>query len=229
MINIAPMADGLKNLVLLISVVVFVKLWIGNKSFFFDESEIIRLTQKHIGSQTFGQDHRTSFGAILKELRRNHGGAKSPIINDGRLEWIWTRFGGLVGSSMVLHSSLTEFVAFYGTAVETSGLTGRCFLNLTATIVQGSVKQWVEGQTTGKRYIPGESVRLPPGQASALQIDSSSWMVVYGRGLPLTCLPVLVLDSLLPSLDLFSVFHLFKQNLFGFLHSYLPSVICGLL
>jgi len=184
--------------------------WVQNKRYVFDETELIRVTQKHIGSQTFGQDHRTAFAAIAKELKRRHPASGVLNIPDGKFQWMWTRIGGLVGASTIMYSSFTEFIAFFGTSVETSGFTPRCFANITATVVQGSVKVWTEGQTGGKRYIPAETLRLSTGESSALQIDSSSWMVLHGRGLLFSCLPPLLLQHLL-AFDFHSILRLVKQ------------------
>jgi len=184
--------------------------WLNNKRYVFDEAELIRVTQKHIGSQTFGQDHRTAFAAVAKELNKRHGGSGIRKVVDGRFRWMWTRFGGFAAASTIIYSSTTEFIAFFGTAVETSGFTTRCLVNITATVVQGSAKIWLEGQTGGKRFIPGESLRLGMAQSSAIQIDSSSWMVVYGRGLPATCLPPIFFEHLL-AIDFYSLWKWFEQ------------------
>ena len=68
--------------------------WIRNKSYAFNEAELIRVTQKHIGSQTFGQDHRTAFAAVAKELLKRHPNAGIRRVEEGRFRWMWTRFGG---------------------------------------------------------------------------------------------------------------------------------------
>jgi len=184
--------------------------WLQNKSYSFDETEIIRISQKHIGSQTFGQDHRTSFAAIAKELKKRHPKSGIIDVSDGQFQWIWTRVGGLVGASTILYSSSIEFVAFFGTSVDTTGMTPRCLANISATVVQGSIKVWSEGQTGGKRFIPGETARLSMGECSAIEIDSSSWMVVHGRGLPVTCLPPVFINFLL-SLDIWSLVKWLRQ------------------
>jgi len=184
--------------------------WIKNKRYSFEESELIRISQKHIGSQTFGQDHRSSFAAIAKELRQRNANRGIINVSDGQFQWLWTKFGGLVGALTILYSSTSEFVAFFGTSVDTSGITLRCLANLTATVVQGSIKVWPEGQTGGKRFIPGESARFFFGESSAVEIDSSSWMVVYGRGIPLSCLPPMAFDFLL-ALDFWTLIKWTKQ------------------
>jgi len=211
----------LAKLTLLSAVVLAViSVWIKNKRYSFDESELIRLTQKHIGSQTFGQDHRSSFAAIAKELRKKYPERGIIGVPDGKFQWLWARFGGVVGASTVLYSSATEFVSFFGTSVDTTGITPRCLANISATVVQGSIKVWSEGQTGGKRFIPGETARLLIGESSAIEIDSSSWMVVHGQGLPITCLPPVYLNFLF-TLDIWSLMKWTRQILMALFRSFI--------
>ena len=69
--------------------------WLQNKRYAFEESELIRVTQKHIGSQTFGQDHRTAFDAIVQELRKRHERVGVRQLGEGGFPWMWTRVGGM--------------------------------------------------------------------------------------------------------------------------------------
>ena len=82
--------------------------WIKNKRYSFEESELIRISQKHIGSQTFGQDHRSSFAAIAKELRQRHANRGIINVSDGHFQWLWTKFGGLGSFYPTLKSNLLE-------------------------------------------------------------------------------------------------------------------------
>jgi len=195
-------------------------MWVSKKSYEFSGADLIRLTQKNVGSQTFGQDHRSAFAAIQKELFLKH----AVVDYDNQFPWTWLRYGGVVGTTVIIYSSITEFLAFYGTAVETTGLSPRCLTNFTATLVQGSVKVWNEGETSGKRFIPGETFSLPPLTSSAIAMDSSTWMLVHGRGVPVTCLPSILTQALI-AFDIPSLFKLTKQVYLGFIYSYLPNVL----
>ena len=41
------------------------------------------------------------------------------------MQWIFMNAGGWMGSMCLLHASLTEYILFFGTAVETSGHSGK--------------------------------------------------------------------------------------------------------
>ena len=40
------------------------------------------------------------------------------------MEWIFVNCGGWMGAMKVLHASATEYVLFFGTAIDTSGHSG---------------------------------------------------------------------------------------------------------
>ena len=58
--------------------------------------------------------------------------AKYPghILPASDLEWLFLNAGGLMGSICVLHASLTEYVFFFGTAVDTTGHSGTYHIQL---------------------------------------------------------------------------------------------------
>ena len=68
-----------------------------------------------------GQDHDAIFALVEKKLREKYD---SHILPHSQMEWIFVNAGGWMGSMCVLHASTTEYVLFFGTAVDTSGHSG---------------------------------------------------------------------------------------------------------
>ncbi len=66
-------------------------------------------------------DHEEIFGLVEEELRQRYG---SHILHPAYREWIFVNAGGWMGAMCVLHASLTEYVLFFGTAINTSGHSG---------------------------------------------------------------------------------------------------------
>ena len=66
-------------------------------------------------------DHDVVFAAVEKELRRRY---PSHILPPSQMEWIFVNCGGWMGAMKVLHASTTEYVLFFGTAIDTSGHSG---------------------------------------------------------------------------------------------------------
>ena len=61
------------------------------------------------------------FAKIAKEIENKYPGC---IIPETFREWIFLNAGGWMGSMYLLHASLTEYVLFFGTAIDTQGHSG---------------------------------------------------------------------------------------------------------
>ena len=68
-----------------------------------------------------GTDHEVIFDIVEQELRRRYG---DHILDPVHKEWIFVNAGGWMGAMCVLHASVTEYLLFFGTAINTSGHSG---------------------------------------------------------------------------------------------------------
>ena len=73
------------------------------------------------GSISLGEGHNATFTLVEAELRRQYG---SHLLPPSQTEWMFVNCGGWMGAFYLLHASLTEYVLFFGTAVDTSGHSG---------------------------------------------------------------------------------------------------------
>lgn len=62
------------------------------------------------------------YKSIYKELKLKYPGH---ILPENDLEWLFVNAGGWMGSMCLLHASLTEYVLFFGTALDTAGHSGK--------------------------------------------------------------------------------------------------------
>lgn len=76
-------------------------------------------------------------GAVIAGLRERY---PEHVANDEQPEWLFNNAGGAMGAMTVLHSSLSEYVIIFGTAVGTEGHTGRFLADDYFTILDG--EQW---------------------------------------------------------------------------------------
>ena len=67
-----------------------------------------------------------NFDKIYDELRRKYPGH---ILDRSDLQWVFMNAGGWMGSVCVIHASFTEYILFFGTAMETRGHSGKVFRN----------------------------------------------------------------------------------------------------
>jgi len=67
--------------------------------------------------------HEATFDAVEAVLRERYPGH---ILPPSQTEWMFVNAGGWMGAMYLLHASLTEYVLFFGAAVDTSGHSGGC-------------------------------------------------------------------------------------------------------
>ena len=66
-------------------------------------------------------DIQRTYSQIHKDFIRQYPGH---ILADKDLQWVFFNAGGWMGAVCIIHASLTEYVLFFGTAVETEGHSG---------------------------------------------------------------------------------------------------------
>jgi len=66
-------------------------------------------------------DVKAAFRKVHQDLSAKYPGHILPASD---LQWLFVNAGGFMGSMCVLHASLTEYVLFFGTAMDTSGHSG---------------------------------------------------------------------------------------------------------
>ena len=75
-----------------------------------------------------GQDPMQAYNKIYTDFATQYPGH---ILPNKDLQWIFMNAGGWMGAVCILHASLTEYVLFFGSAIDTNGHSGStlfCFL-----------------------------------------------------------------------------------------------------
>lgn len=148
--------------------------WLRTKTFEFTGKEIEEVT---LASFHAGPTLEERMANVTAELRLRHPGLLLP-----EPEHVFFKAGGWIGSYVLLYASLSEYVLFFGTGVDTVGHSGRYWAEIQDTILSGHFRQWPEGGTQFFEFGPGETVYHPAWLATAVQWRHGTWMVEYARG-----------------------------------------------
>uniref|UniRef100_A0A0B6ZFH6 Sigma non-opioid intracellular receptor 1 n=1 Tax=Arion vulgaris TaxID=1028688 RepID=A0A0B6ZFH6_9EUPU len=180
--------------------------WLSHKSYVFDEKSLSAISRRHVDIAS-SIDISTAYSRVLQDLRDKY---KGHILPDNDLQWVFMNSGGWMGSMCLLHASLTEYVLFFGTAVDTSGHSGRYWANITDTILTGTFYQWKEGALDRLTFKPGDTVFHAVGEATSVSWTAGTWMVEYGRGFIPSTLFFALADSFTSTLDFPTVFYIIR-------------------
>ncbi|XP_078615845.1 sigma non-opioid intracellular receptor 1-like [Branchiostoma floridae x Branchiostoma japonicum] len=203
------MASVSRILFFLVLVGVFIygiNFWLNNKTYTFDANSVAEISRKHVvTAKTAG--HEAAYRKVLDELRRRYPGH---ILPDNDLQWVFVNAGGWMGSMCLLHASFTEYVLFFGTAVDTVGHSGRYWANISDTILTGSFRQWKEGTTKSQMFQSGDTIHHLAGDATSVQWTAGTWMVEYGRGFIPSTLGFALSDTVFGTNDFITLFYTVK-------------------
>ncbi|XP_053304735.1 sigma non-opioid intracellular receptor 1 [Spea bombifrons] len=196
-------------LAMLAGLVHLLQAWLSNKSYEFSREEIAMLAKEYSGL-----DYEVAFSKMITELRRKHPGH---ILPDEDLQWVFVNAGGWMGSMCLLHASLTEYVLLFGTAVDTSGHSGRYWAEISDTILSGTFRQWKEGTTKSEIFYPGDTIVHAAGEATSVQWSAGTWMVEYGRGFIPSTLGFALSDTFFGTQDFLTFFYTIRVYARGLL------------
>lgn len=110
-----------------------------------------------------------------------------------------------MGAFKLVYASLTEYILLFGTAMPTSGHSGRYWGDITDTLISGEFTQWLEGETSPHIHGPGATVPHPAWTASGVHWVGGTWMLEHMHGLIPTALPFAFSDGIFSSQDFYSL------------------------
>jgi C-8 sterol isomerase len=143
-----------------------------------------------------GLPHQEMVRAIIDDLA-----AACPGHVETGENWFMSLAGGATGIMTVLHASLSEYVVIFGTPVGTEGFSGRYRIDIHDFLLAGEMWTYTE-ERSGTRTIsrPGDAALLRRRQVKGFRLAEGTWMLEYGRGPIVTCLPMAISDAVV-SLD----------------------------
>ncbi len=117
-------------------------------------------------------------------------------------QWLFTNTGGSMGCMALLHASLSETVAFFGSPVGTEGHTGRSRAEVWDFMLAGEMWCYSENEAERTVYKSSDAIYLSRGDAKGYKIPEFGWMLEYSRGPIPTRLAFGIANSFLTTMDI---------------------------
>jgi len=190
--------------------VAVIHVWLSSKKYVFTEEAVSNVAKKHVLSgkaAPLPADIKAAYAKVYKDLRAKYPGH---ILPESDLQWMFVNAGGWMASMCLLHASLTEYVLFFGTAIDTAGHSGRYWANISDTLLTGEFRQWSEGEMSASVHLPGKLVLHEWGSVTQVEFKSGTWMVEYGRGFIPSALGFTLADTFFSTQDFVNLFYILR-------------------
>ena len=149
-----------------------------------------------VAGRAVGKPIEAMVDLITTELTRRYPGH----ILDER-QWVFNNAGGAMGSMMLLHASLTEYIIVFGTAIGTEGASGRFPADDWFFVLEGEHWSYGEGDLHRTVTRPGQVATLRRGEAKAYRLPDRAWGLEYARGAIPLMFPFGFADTFTSTLD----------------------------
>lgn len=116
-------------------------------------------------------------------------------------DWMFNNAGGVMGSMVLVHASITEYIIIFGTALGSEGHSGRFLVNDYFMVLEG--EQWTQRahETTKQIYGPGSLNKLAKGDAFHFKMPGRCYAMEYARGWIPTMIPFGLVEIFTSTLD----------------------------
>ncbi|KAF8251013.1 ERG2 and sigma1 receptor-like protein [Wilcoxina mikolae CBS 423.85] len=165
------------------------------KFYIFDPVKLQELSKASIaageGNATIIMHHLVD--ALQKEYGTKHVNA---LETD---KWFFNNAGGAMGSMIILHASITEYLILFGTPLGTEGHSGVHLAHDYFTILSGEQQCFEPGQIEPTIYRPGDQNHL--ARYGATQYTLNGWALELAQGWIPSMLPFGFADTFTSTLD----------------------------
>lgn len=160
--------------------------------YIFEPDDLQRVVQMHVDVPLAER-----FDRITQTLHDVYGDHVHP----GQ-KWIWSNAGGIMCSMSVLHVTPWEYLLFCGTALGSSGHSGRHRAELWDIVVHGELQTFKPDQFTPVTLREGDCSHLPRGATNASSLGPECWLMEYARGNVPSMFPFALGDTVFSTQDL---------------------------
>ncbi|KAK7898061.1 C-8 sterol isomerase [Exophiala xenobiotica] len=164
--------------------------------YIFDPVRLQQISQRAI--EIHGNDTLPLLQQITADLKAEYGAA---ITEWSKNDWFFNNAGGAMGSMAILHASISEYLIFFGTALQTEGHSGVHLADDYFTILVGEQHVAAAGDLTATVYRPGDQNHMRRGVGTQYAMPGECFALELAQGWIPAMLPFGFADTFSSTLD----------------------------
>ncbi|KPI36950.1 C-8 sterol isomerase erg2 [Cyphellophora attinorum] len=170
----------------------------NHRNFVFEPAKLQEISRSAIAQ--YGNDTEPLMRRIHQDLRAEYGNA---IVEDySKADWMWNNAGGAMGMMVILHASISEYLIFFGTPLQTEGHTGVHMADDYFTILVGEEHFAYSGDLTPTVFGPGDQNWMKRGTVAQYTMPNGCFALELAQGWIPAMLPFGFADTFSSTLDL---------------------------
>jgi len=169
-----------------------------SRLYIFEPAKLQQLAQQSI--DLFGGEHGNNtllFEDLTRRLQKEYG--EKHIADLNHKEWFFNNAGGAMGSMIILHASISEYLIIFGTPLGTEGHTGIHMADDYFTILTGEQRSVLPHQIEPMIFRPGDQNHMKRGDGN--QYTLKGYALELAQGWIPSMLPFGFLDTFTSTLD----------------------------
>lgn len=169
----------------------------------FHHAELQQIVQDALANLDIDASAETVMDSVYVKLKERYPKYIADVSKD---DWVFNNAGNAMGSMVILHASLTEYLIFFGTPIGTEGHTGTHFADDYFTILYGEQNAALPSASTPERYFPGDQHHLPYGVNKQYRMVPGSYALELAQGYIPTMLPFGFIEAFTTTFDVTALY-----------------------